>query len=421
MPDNVIIRKLDNGLTLLMEPMRGVRSAALSIVVPGGTSTEAEGNLGVAAVVNDWITRGAGDRDNRALTDHLDGLGLQRSNSVGVYHARLNCLAESSRVVAGLPAYADMLRGPKLPEDGFEAARDLGLQALDGLEDDPRQKVLIELSRRHFPAPLGRSRLGEPADLEALTPASAKTQFTRTYTPTGAMISVAGAIDPAGFEQSLRAVLGDWNGPAVPLPVKPATPPPAASPVAMHHILADSGQTHIGIAWPAIQENHPDYYAMRLACEVLSGGMSGRLFTEVREKRALCYSVWAGYTALKGTASMMGYAGTSNDRAQATLDCFMEQVILFSKGVTEAELSRARVGLKSSIIMQGESTGARAAAITGDYWSLGRVRTLEEIVAALDAVTLTQINNFLATNVPGPFDVVTVGPKGLDIPAAARL
>jgi len=134
-----------------------------------------------------------------------------------------------------------------------------------------------------------------------------------------------------------------------------------------------------GIAYPSIPETADDYYVMRLAMEVLSGGMSGRLFTEVREKRALVYSVWAGYTSLKGSGSILGYAGTSNDRAQATLDCFITELHRFTEGVTAAELARAKTGLKASTIMQGESTSARAGAIAHDFFMRGRIRTLDEI------------------------------------------
>ena len=144
--------------------------------------------------------------------------------------------------------------------------------------------------------------------------------------------------------------------------------------------------------------------------------MSGRLFTEVREKRGLCYSVWAGYSSLKGQGSILGYAGTSNERAQATLDCFIAEVHRLGEGVTPAELERAKTGLKASTIMQGESTSARAGAIAHDYFIRGRIRTLDEIKNAIDAVTLDQVNAYLKANEPGPFTIVTVGPKELKLP-----
>src|SRR6202161_1718700 len=157
-------------------------------------------------------------------------------------------------------------------------------------------------------------------------------------------------------------------------------PPPGN----VHHEQQQSEQTHIGIAWPSVTETDPDYYIVRMAMEVLSGGMSGRLFTEVREKRGLVYNVWAGYTSLKGRGSIFGYAGTSNDRAQATLDCFVSELHRLTLGVTEAELQRAKTGLKASTIMSGESTSSRAGAIAHDFFMRGRIRTLEEIKKSID-------------------------------------
>jgi predicted Zn-dependent peptidase len=209
---------------------------------------------------------------------------------------------------------------------------------------------------------------------------------------------------------AVEKYFGSWNGrehAAFEL-----LPPPGN----VHHEPQASEQTHIGIAWPSVPETSEDYYTVRMAVEVLSGGMSGRLFTEVREKRGLCYSVWAGYSSLKGLGSIFGYAGTSNDRAQATLDCFVGELHRLQKGVTTQELDRAKIGIKASTIMQGESTSARAGAIAHDFFMRGRIRTLEEIKAAIDAVTVDRVNAYLKDHPAGPFTFVTVGPKALKMP-----
>jgi predicted Zn-dependent peptidase len=119
---------------------------------------------------------------------------------------------------------------------------------------------------------------------------------------------------------------------------------------------------------------------------------------------------------MKGQGSIFGYAGTSNERAQATLDCFLGELDRLQQGVTKAELDRAKIGLKASTIMQGESTSARAGAIAHDFYMRGRIRTLEEIKAGIDAVTVDRVNAYLKENAPGPFTIVTVGPKALKLP-----
>jgi predicted Zn-dependent peptidase len=231
------------------------------------------------------------------------------------------------------------------------------------------------------------------------------------YQPRGAILALAGNIDFKQIRDEVGKYFADWHA-KTPEPLK-LLPPPGN----YRHEDQKSEQTHIGIAYASIPETHEDYYVMRLAMEVLSGGMSGRLFTEVREKRALVYNVWAGYASLKGTGSILGYAGTSNERAQATLDCFVQELYRLQDGVTQAELDRAKTGLKASTIMQGESTSARAGAIAHDFFMRGRIRTLEEIKSAIDGVSLQIVNDWLKKNKPGPFTIVTVGPKELKLPA----
>jgi predicted Zn-dependent peptidase len=336
---------------------------------------------------------------------------LQRGSSVGIHHTRLSCAAVGPKVIEGLAVYADIVRRPQLPEIGFEAARDLALQALAGIEDEPRQKLMIKLREWHFPSPYSRNTMGEKEALEKLTLALCKVDFVERYHARGAILALAGAIDFDEIKREVERHFGSWQA-GHPEPIK-LMPPPGN----FRHEQQKSEQTHIGIAYPSIPETHEDYYTMRLAIEILSGGMSGRLFTEVREKRALVYNVWAGYTSLKGQGSILGYAGTSNERAQATLDTVIHELYRMQEGVTADELERAKTGLKASTIMQGESTSARAGAIAHDFFMRGRIRTLDEIKAAIDGVSLDQVNDWLKRNKPGPFTIVTVGPKELKVPA----
>jgi predicted Zn-dependent peptidase len=398
-----------NGLTLLAEQMPGMQSAAMSLLLPAGASTDPETRQGSATILADLILRGAGERDNRALTDYLDSLGLQRSSSVGVHHTRLGCAALAAKVMEGLGTYADIIRRPHLPSNGFGSAKDLALQALAGLDDDPRHKLMLKLREWAWPSPYGRNSLGLKEHVETLTIEQMKSDYAERYHANGAIFAFAGKVDFEQLKSEVARHFGDFKTREA-LPLK-TTPPPGK-----HHFeLAKSEQTHIGLAWPSVTEMDPGYYIARMAVEILSGGMSGRLFTEVREKRGLCYSVGASYSSLKHQASIMGYAGTSNDRAQATLDCFLAEVARLADGVTREELDRAKIGLKASTIMQGESTGARAGAIAHDFFMRGRIRTLDEIKSAIDSVTVDQVNAYLKANKPSEFTIVIVGPKELKL------
>lgn len=409
MPERYFHHTFDNGLTLLAEYMPGTQSAAMTLLIPAGSAGDPPDASGSATVLADLMLRGAGERDNRALTEHLDSLGLQRSSGVGVYHTRLGCAAPASRVLDGLPAYADIVLRPHLPADGFAAARELSLQGLAGLEDEPQRKLMTRLREIYFPWPLGRNSLGEKAHLDALTLDRLKSDRQRRFTPAGAIFSFAGNVNFQFLAARIGELFGSWVRQAA---VEPELTQPSKN---YEFIAHKSEQTHIALAWPSVDEAHADYYTARVAYEVLGGGMSSRLFTEVREKRGLCYSVSAGYGSLKGIGCVMGYAGTSNERAQDTLDCYLSELRKFRKGVQSDELERAKVGLKANTIMSGESSGSRAAALAHDFFTRGRIRTIDEIKTAIDAVSVEGVNRFLAASPDDRPTIVVLGPKELKI------
>jgi len=388
--------------------MPGMQSAAMTLLIDAGVEHDPADRIGTSTVLAEWLLRGAGDRDSRELTNHLDRLGLQRSSSVGIHHARFSSAALASNVLQGLSAYADIVLRARLPADGFEPACDLAMQALEGIGDDPRHALSVKLRQCHFPDPLGRNTMGELEHLKSLTPEDCRRQHAACFKPAGAIIAFAGNIEATHVRNEVQHYLGNWKGHGPGLAI--ADVPKQRT----HHQHQDSEQTHIGFAYSTIAESHADYYAMRLAIEALGGGMSGRLFTEIREKRALVYNVSAGYSSLKGVGSIMGYAGTSNDRAQATLECLLLEVRRLSQGISADELHRAKVVLKAGTIMSGESTSARSGSIAHDFFMRGRIRTMPEILNEIERVTLAHANRFLADHPPGDMTIVTVGPKPLN-------
>jgi predicted Zn-dependent peptidase len=181
------------------------------------------------------------------------------------------------------------------------------------------------------------------------------------------------------------------------------------------HLQKDTTQTQIAIAYPSVPFGHADYYAAQGAVNVLSGGMSARLFTEVREKRGLCYSVWASHQTFKDRASVICYAGTTNERAQETLNVTLAEVQRLQDGIEPDEVERVQAGLKSTLIMREESTSARAGAMASDWYYLGRVRGLDEIQEAIDSLTPRRIVAHLKRMPPRDFTIVTLGPKALRV------
>ncbi len=412
MTQSILSHTFENGLVLLAEPMQSVESAAFTFRVPAGTAYEPPGRGGLAGLACELVLRGAGKRDNRQFVNDLDNLGVDRGESVADVHLNFRGATLSKNLAPALAIYADVLRRPHLPADQLEPSRLTALQELAAVEDEPSQKVMLELRRRHLPDPWGRPSQGEREALEAITIDEIKHYFAEQFRPNGTILGVAGRIDWPELKEQVGKLFGDW--PSRPEPIIVERPVGAKR----HHLQQDSNQTQIGIAYPSVAYRDPDYYQASAAIGVLSGGMSSRLFTEVREKRGLCYTVYATHGTLLDRGSVYCYAGTSAERAQETLDVTLAEVIRLSDGIEPGELSRLKARIKSGLIMQQESSSARSSSLVRDWYYLGRVRTLDEIGAIVDALTPESINAYLAKNRPSDFTIVTLGPKPLETPHA---
>jgi predicted Zn-dependent peptidase len=304
--------------------------------------------------------------------------------------------------------YADVLRRPRLTDEAFGPCRDLVQQALDGLEDQPMQKCNVLLRENFYPYPLGRNPLGTKDTLSALDSHRLRTHVQAHLTPANTLLAVAGQFDWGQLVETVGTHLGDWQGGQ---PAQVATRAPLGG---VGHIEKPSAQVQITLAYPAATVNHATYYWCRLAQTVLSGGMSSRLFTEVREKRGLVYAIAAQYHSLKEHAGIFVYAGTTPEHVQETLEVTVEVLRGLSDGIDEEELARARVQLRSALVMQGESTSARADALAGDYYHLGRLRHLEEISAAIEGVRRDQVAQYARMFPAERFTALTIGPKQPD-------
>lgn len=403
--------RLDNGLWLLAEPIAGAQSLAMSFLLPAGVAQEPPDQQGVAGLVAEMICRGAGPLDAKAHSDALDQLGVQRGTNVETKHLQLGATMIATKLEPALPLLVDMVLRPALGPNALEPSRDLALQALDALEDEPQQKVFYELRQRHFPQPFGRSSLGQREHLQSITHDQVHHYWQKQFTPQGAVLGFAGKFDWPRLKDLIAHHLGPWTG-SVPEPDTQGSAPRGYTP-----LHAASTQVHIGLAYDAIPEPHELSLLQKAAAAVLSGGMSGRLFTQVREKRGLCYSVYAAYAGQKQYGCVLSYAGTTAPRAQETLDVLVAELRRLSDGIDQGEFDRAIVGMKSRLVMQGESSQARAGSIAAEQYLYGRPRTLEEWAAKVDQITLANLNQFVRDHPPGPMTVVTIGPDPLHPPA----
>jgi predicted Zn-dependent peptidase len=406
-PQVVYQHTFANGLTLLAERMEHVRSAALYFVIPAGCAYDPPELLGLGGVLADVITRGAGELDSQELTTALDFLGLDRHESVGLIHMRFWGTTIARNLPAALQLYADILRRPHFPEEELEPARALAIQDIKGLEDEPGTRVMVELYKHLYPVPLSNDHRGTLEGVEAITIDSLRRHYQERFGPSGTILSVAGNIEWEPIRDLVGELFGDWEGgPAADFRL--GSPPERQA-----HLEKELEQTQIAVAYPSVPVADPDYYSARGAVNVLSGGMGARLFTEIREKEGLCYSVGASYQPMKDRGSVIAHAASLNRQAQRTLDKLLHELRRLPKGIEAEEVDRVRVGLKTSLIMQQESTSSRALSLASDWYCLGRVRSFEEVEAAINGLTAGAILDHLRRHPPRDFSVVTLGPASL--------
>ena len=397
----------DNGLSLAVQELAWLPSASFNLLLPSGVVTDPEGAVGSAAVLAEWLDRGAGERDSRTLSDDLDALGVRRGGGAGGESTVLSGSLLADALPEALALYADIVRRPHLADAEFEPARTVVLQELASLDDSPTQRLFIALSKAYFASNHGRSSYGEADDLRALTAESVRQDAARRLGPKGAVLSVAGGVRWDDVKTLVERLFGDWTGEGVALPEVQVN--------ATHtdHIAAQTSQTQIGVAYEALPPGHPDWYKNALSVAVLSKGMGSRLFAEVREKRGLVYSVAALGRAIRGYGYTLAYAGTTPERADETLEVLLGELTRLRDGVSADELERARTGLLSGLVMEGESSGGVASSLARNTFLFGAPRPLETVRAELSAVTLDDLNHYLAERAEPQFTVLTLGPDAL--------
>jgi len=398
-------------MPLIVERIPGVASASLQWLIPAGAAHDPAERVGLSAILAELLLRGCGDLTSRGLADELDRLGILRSVDVGGQYLRLSATFVGADVASCLPLIVRMVREPRFEPAALDPARRLCEQALAGLADNPQERAAVILTQRHGAPPVNRSGLGTAEGLAAVTQEDIHAAWARQCLPRGSILALAGDVRADAAADLLNGLLSGWSGAA---PTISLGRPEARG--TYFHEPDESNQTHIYLAHEAPPEPSPDAALERLHNAILSGGTSARLFTEVREKRALCYSVSASYASDRLYGRVVGYVGTTPDKAQQSLDVMLQELRGAcgpGAAIAADELDRARIGYRARLVSSGESTAARAAALASDWHKLGRARSLDALVAEAESVTLAALNAYARRRTLGPVTIVTVGPAAL--------
>lgn len=406
----VITHTLDNGLQLLIEPMSHVQSAAYDLQFPGGVLVDNAERIGESLILADLTSRGAGPYTSRELSDQFDDLGIRHAESAGGdrFAFRGNCLFDVLPRALELMSYSVL--SPHLPEDEIEPIRNLMLQDIESLRDNPPRLAFFELASRYYPAPFNRPMHGDAAGIMQVTSATARDLLKKTFCPKGAVLSCAGRVEPEVIIAQAQKLYGGWQGSTIELP-NFAGHPKASN----YHIPFEGAQVQLVTVCPGPKFGDEFYYVAKVLNEILSGGMFGRLFIEIREKRGLVYSAYSRHIGNKALGVFQCYAGTTPENVQETIEVLNVELSRLKKSVSEDELVRAKINLKAALVIGEESSSSRASSNASDWMLCGKVRPMESILAALEKVSSKDIDEYLERF---PFDqqtVLTLGSAGVKI------
>jgi len=386
------------------------RAEAFEIRVLAGLADEPADRLGLAQLVEQTLDKGTAKHDGRALSDAFDRIGAMLGSWCGREMSAFSCLVLPEFFDRAVELHAEMLRTPTFPETACDVALELARQELLTLEDDVQALAHKKIARQALGAVLGRHGCGEAETLAAITRDDFVNFWRDNYAAGRMLVSAAGPLEAPAVADCIERHFTGFGSSA---PANRTPRVPEFQAVTTHH-GKQTEQEQIAIALRGVPVDHAERPAERLLLGVLGGGMSARLFTEVREKQGLCYWVGAWSEDPRGSCILMLGAATTPQRCQQTYLTVLRELERVAEDVTQEEVDRALAGFLVRADVRGDQTRARCSEQADDLVHYGRPVPLEEKLDKLRAVTVDDVRAFAARYVAGaPRSVVTLGPEPL--------
>jgi len=376
-----IVTLLDNGLRVVSARMPGLETAAVGVWVNAGARCETAATNGIAHLLEHMAFKGTERRDALAIAEEIEQVG----GHVNAYTSR-ECTAYVARVLKedvplAVDILADILQHSVMPEDELEREREVVIQEIAQVHDTPDDLVFDLFQETAFPdQPLGRSILGTEETVASFSREMLIDHMTRHYGAGRMVVVAAGHVDHEALVGHVAAAFADL----VDRPADPVASATYAGGDRRHEQALE--QVHLVLGLKGIAYDDPDFYAQQVLATALGGGMSSRLFQEVREKRGLAYSVFAFASSYTDTGLFGVYAGAGRRQVRELIPVICDEVAKIADTLTETELDRARAQLKASLLMSLESPSARCEQIGRQMLVFGRPIPPGEIIERIDAV-----------------------------------
>jgi predicted Zn-dependent peptidase len=403
-------RKLPSGVEFAALEMPGRRTTTYEIRVFAGMAHEPADRGGLARIVEDVLAKGTEARSAQELTDAFDALGAQTGSAVGRESMLFRCSCLPEYADKALALHAEMFRTPTFPDEFCRVAVELTQQELTALEDDPgdlSRKIIAPLA---FGDLLGRHELGSRESVERIDRPTIVEFWRSHFAASRIQVAAGGAIDVDRFADRVNQLFSGFGAAGN----SRQDFVPEFRPGFTHH-PKELEQEHILACWPGVAMSHRDYPIERLTLAILSGGMSSRLFAEVREKQGLVYWVGAWDEHPRGSGRIFMGASTMPPRVDQTLATLFREVDRLSEDLTQDELDRARVGLIAKTQTHGDITRARVGELGSDLFHFGRPVPPAEKNDALKLVKIADIHRYLAEHPRDKLCVLALGPRPLEV------
>ncbi|MDE8348122.1 MAG: pitrilysin family protein [Acidocella sp.] len=407
MTESYSITTLPSGLTILTERMERVETVSFGAYVGAGTRHETAAENGVAHFLEHMAFKGTASRSALEIAEAVENVGghinAYTSREQTAYYVKM--LKEDLSL--GVDIIGDILCHSSFEPEELERERGVILQEIGQANDTPDDIVFDHFQSAAYPSqPMGRPVLGTEAIIRGMKRDALPGFMNQHYTPENMVIAACGKLEHGQVVDLVAQHFAD-------LPHAVAeSPMPSDYTGGEYREERDLDQAHIVLGFSAPGYGEPDYYPSMLLSTLLGGGMSSRLFQEIREKRGLVYSIYS-FTAPANDGGLFGiYAGTGESEAAELMPVTLEELAKVQLDVTAAELNRARAQLKAGLLMSLESTGSRCEQLARQWQIFGRVIPATETVAKIEAVTEAQIRAVAAKIFASRPTVAAIGPIG---------
>ncbi len=385
----VSVTRLESGLTVVTDHMPHLETASVGVWVDTGARNERTDQHGVSHLLEHMAFKGTQRRSARAIAEEIENVGghlnAHTTHESTAYYARV--LKNDTPLAVDI--ISDILQHSVFEAGELERERGVVIQEIGQSLDTPDDLVFDHLLEAAYPGQaLGRTILGTVDTVKSFGREALQGYMDERYQAPRMVLAAAGGVDHDELvslaQEGFAAVPGG----------KGAAAEPAKFRGGERRETRDLEQAHVALAFEGPAYGDPDYYTAQIFSSVLGGGMSSRLFQEVREKRGLCYSVFAYSWSFVDTGVLGVYAGTSPDDLAELMPVIAGEIARLGEDATEEETARAKAQMKAGLLMNLESSSSRAEQIARQYTIYGRVLPLDEMIAKVDAVDAAALRRF---------------------------